>query len=112
MSVSEIGRQLEREDNDLKLRAVSSEFRRLLLSLIYTDGPIYHSDILKHIEVTSNVLAYHLNILDEADLVERTFDRHGRTSMKYSITEDGEKFLEFIGAKEGLKHISNRNTTM
>jgi predicted transcriptional regulator len=90
---------------DLKLKAFSNEIRRLLLGLIFTNGPIYHSEIMKHIQMDSNRLAYHLNMLYAADLIDRSYGRDGKKYSKYWLKKDGEKFLEFIGAKEELKKI-------
>ena len=91
---------------NLKLKAVSHEIRRLLLGLMFTNGgPIYHSEILKHIQISSNKLTYHLNILYNANLIDRSYERHGSRYSKYSITKDGEKFLDFIGARDELKKI-------
>jgi predicted transcriptional regulator len=89
----------------LKLKALSNEIRRLLLGLIFTNGPMYQSDILKHIQMDSNRLAYHLNMLYEANLIDRNYGRNGKKYSKYWIKKDGEKFLDFIGAKEELKKI-------
>jgi DNA-binding HxlR family transcriptional regulator len=95
-------------DLDLKLNALSSEFRRLLIGLIYTDGPIYPSKILRHVGVESNKLAYHLNILCDANLVGREYERHGKHVTRYSIKEDGIRFLESIGALDKLKGLSKQ----
>ena len=93
-------------DLDLKFNALSSEFRRLLLGLIYTDGPVYQSDILKHVGVESNKLAYHLNILRAANLINREYGRNGKNVSRYSIKEDGTKFLESIGARNKLEMLN------
>ena len=90
---------------DLKLKAFSNEIRRLLLGLIFANGPIYQSEIMKHIQMDSNRLAYHLNILYKANLIDRGYGRNGKNYSKYWIKKDGEKFLDFIGAKEDLKKI-------
>jgi hypothetical protein len=53
----------------------------------------------------SNRLAYHLNMLYKAHLINRSYGRNGKKYSKYWIKKDGEKFLDFIGAKEELKKI-------
>jgi hypothetical protein len=93
---------------DLKLNALSSGFRRVLLGLIYTDGPLYQSDILKHVSVESNKLAYHLNILRAAGLIDREYGRNGRNVSKYLIKEHGTKFLENIGATDKLGSLNEQ----
>lgn len=93
---------------DLKLNALSSRFRRLLLGLIYTDGPIYQSDILKHVSVESNKLAYHLNILRAAGLIDREYGRNGRNVSRYSIKENATRFLENIGAIDKLRSLKKQ----
>lgn len=90
---------------DLKLEALSSEFRRSILGLVYTEGPVYQSDILKHVGVASNKLAYHLNMLRAAGLINREYDRNGRNVSIYSIKEDGTRFLKNIGALDELKSL-------
>lgn len=94
---------------DLKLKALSSSFRRNILGLVYVYGEIYQSDIMKHVEVDSNLLSYHLNLLCDADLIGRNYSRDGKNLSRYYVKEDGEKFLEFIGAKNKLKKITNKN---
>jgi DNA-binding MarR family transcriptional regulator len=94
---------------DFKLRALTSYIRRTLLGLIFSNGPMYQSEILKHIKIDSNKLAYHLNILCRANLIDRSYERHGKHFSKYWIKEDGEKFLDFIGAKEELKRLSHHS---
>jgi predicted transcriptional regulator len=100
-----VAKKISNDKMDLKLNAMSSEIRRLLLGLIFTNGPMYHSEILKHIQIASNMLAYHLNILCNANLIDRNYERHGNRYSKYWIKKDGEKFLDFIGVKEELKKI-------
>jgi DNA-binding HxlR family transcriptional regulator len=95
------------DKTDLKIKALTTDIRRTLLGLIFSNGPMYQSEILKHIKIDSNKLAYHLNMLYRANLIDRSYKRHGRNFSKYWIKEDGEKFLDFIGAKKELKKLSN-----
>jgi len=90
---------------DKMLKALSHEFRRLLLGLIYTYEGIHPSELQKHVNAESNKIAHHLNILVEAGLVQREFSREGKSFAKYRVKNEGEKFLEFIGAKEELDKI-------
>jgi predicted transcriptional regulator len=96
----------QRPDVDLKLKALSNRFRRFLLGLVYANGKMHPSDIAKHVQTDSNFIAYHLNILIEANLLEKSYERHGNQLSEYMVTEDGKKFLDFIGATEKLKEIS------
>lgn len=97
-------------ENPEVFRALSNELRRLLLGLIYTDGPMYPSDIARHVEVKSNLLAYHLEILRKANLVERKYaERSGQNFSLYSITEQGKRFLELIGAKAKLESMKKKS---
>jgi hypothetical protein len=92
----------------MKMKAVSNGFRRLVLGLLYTDGPMYQSDILKHVDIKSNLLAYHLAILASADMVEQRYsEREGQKFSLYSIKEEGRKFLKQIGARTRLDAIKN-----
>jgi predicted transcriptional regulator len=103
-------RQEEASKEAIKIKALSNEFRRLILGLLYTDGPMYQSDILKHVDIRSNLLAYHLDILTTANMVEREYsERRGQNFSLYSIKEGGEKFLELIGAKSRLDAIKKEN---
>jgi predicted transcriptional regulator len=77
-------RQKEASEEAIKIKALSNEFRRLILGLLYTDGSMYQSDILKHINIKSNLLAYHLNILATANMVEREYsERRGQNFSLY-----------------------------
>ncbi len=92
-----------------KMKAVSNGFRRLVLGLLYTsNGPMHPSDILEHVEINSNLLAYHLGILVSANMVEQRYsEREGQKFSLYSIKEEGRKFLEQIGAKTRLDSMRN-----
>jgi len=93
----------------MKMKAVSNGFRRLVLGLLYTaNGPMYQSDIADHVEIKPNLLAYHLEILVSANMVEKKYsERQGQKFSSYSIKEEGSKFLEQIGAKSRLDAINN-----
>lgn len=86
--------------NDEKSIAVSNSFRRLVLGLLYTDGPMSESDILKHVEIEQDLLAYHLETLVSANMVEQ------KPSL-YSLTNDGINFLKLVGADKRLDSIKN-----
>lgn len=89
---------------DLKLKALSSEFRRSLLGLIYAYGRMHPSDISKHVNIDSSHLAYHLELLVKASLINRVYaPREGAKFSQYSVTGDGKKFLDFIGVSGKLK---------
>lgn len=96
----------QRPDVDLKLKALSNRFRRFLLGLVYANGKMHPSDIAKHVQADSNFIAYHLNILVEASLLRKSYERHGSQLSEYMVTEDGKKFLDFIGATEKLKEMT------
>lgn len=96
----------QRPDVDLKLKALSNRFRRFLLGLVYTNGKMHPSDIAKHVQSDSNFIAYHLNILIEANLLKKSYERHGNQLSEYTVTEDGKKFLDFIGATEKLEEMA------
>jgi DNA-binding MarR family transcriptional regulator len=91
-------------------RALSNELRRVLLGLIYTDGPMYQSDIAKQVEIEPNLLSYHLKILLAANLINRKYsERSGQNFSLYSATEEGKKFLELIGSKPKLDEFRKSN---
>jgi len=101
-----ISEVLKRKESDRKFKALSSEFRRFLVGLLYAYGPMYQSDIQKNVKVDSNMLSYHLNILVNADLVKNEFvSREGRKFSKYNVTDEGEKFLDFLGVKDQLEKL-------
>jgi DNA-binding transcriptional ArsR family regulator len=93
-------------DVDLKLKALSNRFRRFLLGLVYANEKMHPSDIAKHVQADSNFVAYHLNILTEANLLKKSYERQGNHLSEYMVTEDGRKFLDFIGASEKLKEMT------
>jgi|SRR5690606_16987947 len=113
--IVEVGHNMElafegkqRPDVDLKLKALSNRFRRFLLGLVYANGKMHPSDIAKHVRADSNFIAYHLNILIEANLLRKSYERHGNQLSEYMVTEDGKKFLDFIGATEKLEEITKK----
>lgn len=90
----------------MKMKAVSNGFRRLVLGLLYTEGPMYQLDIVQYVEIKSNLLAYHLGILVSANMVEQEYtEREGQKFSRYSIKEEGRKFLQQIGAITRLDAI-------
>lgn len=99
----------ESENTDLRIKTLSNKFRRFLLGLIYTEGrPMYQSDVLKHVNVKSNLLAYHLKLLTDSGLLYNKFERReGKRFSKYSITLDGIRALEYIGVKSDLDQITS-----
>lgn len=76
------------------------------MALVYSNGKMHPSDIAKHVQTDSNFIAYHLNILIDANLLRKSYARHGNHLSEYVVTEDGTKFLDFIGATEKLNEIS------
>jgi predicted transcriptional regulator len=97
-------------DNPEVFHALSNELRRVLLGLLYADGPMYQSDIAKHVKIKASLLAYHLEILRKANLIERKYgERSGQNFSLYSIKDEGKKFLEAIGAKTKLDSLKKSN---
>jgi predicted transcriptional regulator len=97
-------------ENPEVFHALSNGLRRVVLGLLYTEGAMYQSDIAKHVKVKPNLLAYHLEILRKANLVERKYgERSGQNFSLYTIKEDGRKFLELIGAKAKLDSMKKPN---
>jgi len=89
-------------DTDLRFKALSNEIRRVILGLLYMNGPMYQSNILENIEIKSNRLVYHLNLLCKAGLIGKDYTRDGKNFSKYWIKETGKKYLDFIGASKEL----------
>jgi predicted transcriptional regulator len=99
---------LKEKESNLKFKALSSEFRRFLIGFIYAYGPMYESDIRKNVKIDSNALAYHLRILVNAGLLQNKFTaRKGKKFSKYHITEEGTKFLDFLGVKEEIERSAH-----
>jgi len=102
---------LNKKSSDKRFKALSSEFRRFLIGFLYAYGPMYESEIRKNVKIDSNTLAYHLNILVDAGFLKNEFsDREGRRFSKYSVADEGMRFLDFIGAKEELERLGYRKS--
>lgn len=108
-------RRLESKEVSLRIKALSHPSRRYLLSLIYAYGPIMFSDFAKHLEqlkeyevdVDMTRLPYHLNLLKNSGLIRNEYrsDRQGLKFSEYSISDEGLKFLAFLGMKEEIDKI-------
>jgi len=94
-------------ETDVKVMAISNRTRRIILGILYVYGPLFNRDLKKYTGLSSNKLAYHMKILKRAGYVSNTYlsERSGKTFSKYSITEEGIRFLEYIGAKSKLDEI-------
>jgi predicted transcriptional regulator len=104
-----VAEALKKKEMDPKFKAVSSEFRRFLIGFLYVYGPMFESDIRGNVKINSSALAYHLKILVEAGLVGNEFvGREGKKFSRYHITEEGVKFLDFLGAKQKLKRLTHK----
>lgn len=92
---------------DSKVKALSSEIRRGIISLLFVKGPLYNAAIAKEIGIKPSHLAYHLGMLEEAGYVKKTLkeERDGKQFALYAITDAGEDFLDFIGAKPKLEQL-------
>lgn len=100
---------LKKKEMDPKFKAVSSEFRRFLIGFLYVYGPLFESDIRGNVKINSSALAYHLKILVEAGFLRNEFvGREGKKFSKYHITEEGVKFLDFLGAKKELERLTRK----
>lgn len=109
MSQSTPASQENTDEQVDRIKVLSNEIRRLLLGLLYSEGPMYHADLARHLGIKStSLLTYHLDLLVKAKLIEKSYsnNREGQNFSKYAIKEDGERFLELIGAKNELKPLS------
>ena len=111
--MAEITEILKKKVSDPKFKALTNEFRRFLVGLLYASGPMYQSDILKNVKVDSNLLAYHLNILVAAGLVRNEFvSREGRKFSRYYVTDEGVRFLDFLGVKDQLEILRYKKSQL
>lgn len=95
------------EDADIKVKALADEIRRDIIAVLYTRGPLFNNQLADAVHIKPSHLAYHLNLLLEADYVKKEFtkDRVGKSFAMYSVTDAGVRFLEFIGAKKKLDEL-------
>lgn len=80
-----------------ELKALSHETRQtVLLLLSQLDTPTF-KDLSEHVESSSSVLSYHLNVLRAANLIQKTYtEREEGTYTRYMITEKGKKYLDLL----------------
>ena len=95
------------EDVDIKVKALADEIRRDIIAVLYTRGPLFNNQLAEAVRIKPSHLAYHLNLLLEADYVRKEFakDRVGKSFAMYSVTDASVRFLEFIGAKKKLDEL-------
>ncbi|MFD0870105.1 MULTISPECIES: helix-turn-helix transcriptional regulator [Paenibacillus] len=72
-----------------------SSTRRLLLTMMKTDGPMSVSEMAKQLGITEMAVRRHLNTLERDGLVETRLSRQamGRPTHLYSLTESADEFF-------------------
>lgn len=95
------------EDADIRVKALADQIRRDIIAVLYTRGPRFNNQLADAVRIKPSHLAYHLNLLLEANYVKKEFtrDRVGKSFALYSVTDSGIRFLEFIGAKKKLDEL-------
>lgn len=81
-----------------KIEATNNKTRLALMGLLYIRNGRIFSELSKEVNMDSNKIAYHLNILIESDLVKRS-------KGKYKLTGVGKRFLKEIGFARNIEEI-------
>ena len=81
-----------------KIEAINNKTRLALMGLLYIRNDRIFSELSKEVDMDSNKIAYHLNILIESDLVKRS-------KGKYKLTGVGKRFLKEIGFAQNIEKI-------
>jgi len=89
----------------LEIKALAHEDRLLIALCLRERGPMHFEDIAELLaekrgkpSVSRSLLAYHLDVLEQAGLVERVYERprRGRRFSRYSLTERGRRLVEAL----------------
>lgn len=90
--------------SESRIKAVADKTRRSIMAILYVRGPLFNTEIGRRMKLEPNALAYHLNLLLDAGYVQKELvsERVERNYSRYSISEEGVRFLDFIGAKPKL----------
>lgn len=84
----------------MMLKALNNPKRREITKLIVNSSPIAFTTIQKHLEkqkgakITKGTLAYHLDLLIEGKILEKTMEREGRQYSFYNITPEAKTILQ------------------
>jgi len=87
--------------NEDVMRAVSNEYRRKMLELLYFNGDLEYAELMKRVGFRlgeSSKFAYHLNKLEKAGLVTK------KLNGKYTLTGDGKRIVRIL-LDENLKDV-------
>jgi len=75
-------------------KALGNKIRLQAFHIISKQQPISFNDISNKINIERGLLAYHLGVLKAAGLITVEYKRSGKEISKYSLTREGEKFLQ------------------
>lgn len=91
-------------ETDVKIRAVNDDTRRVILGLLKLKGPLFQRDLAKALNLTSSLIAYHLNILLDSGLVQKKYirERKKKAFSQYAITGAGTDLLVALGLSSAL----------
>lgn len=89
-------------DNFMKIFATLANKERMKILLLLEkqhekgENPLSFQEIKKAINISENLLSYHLNKLKKAGLIKNKLERKGRKISHYEITEKGTKIIESL----------------
>ena len=89
------GTELERAYEKLAVySALDNRIRLKAFFVIAKEPGISFNEIRSRLEVEKGHLAYHLGLLKASGLVAFTYERKGRVTSRYDLTERGERMLQ------------------
>jgi DNA-binding transcriptional ArsR family regulator len=88
------GPELQEAYEKLRVYGVLSNPIRLEAFFLISDNPgIKFNDIAKKIKARKNIVAYHLGILKAAGLVTFKYERQGKATSSYWLTDLGKRTM-------------------
>ena len=81
-----------------KYRALDSDLRLRAYLAINERPAISFNELSRKVKVERGLLAYHLGVLKAVGLVDVTYERTGKETSKYELTDEGRQFLRQLSA--------------
>ncbi|MBW1935825.1 MAG: winged helix-turn-helix transcriptional regulator [Candidatus Freyrarchaeum guaymaensis] len=82
---------------------LNNEDRLNILIALYNNPGISFNDLARSVKIDKPLLAYHVGLLRHVGLVESRYERSGRKTTKYRLTDQALKVLEELKVIEKIK---------
>lgn len=83
--------------------ALDNEDRLNILIALYANPDISFSELARNVNIDKPLLAYHVGLLRHIGLIESKYERDGRKTTKYRLTDQAVKVFEELKIIEKAK---------